>query len=59
MNESKEQEIVRQERKAELLAQVRRQKAALLAVVRRQTDGRSAASVSTAVPPEEKTKSSI
>jgi hypothetical protein len=38
MDSANEQDEQRQERKAERLAQDRRQKAALLAVVRRQTD---------------------
>lgn len=59
MKVTNEHETERQERQAELLAQVQRQKAALLAIVRRQTDGRSATTVSTGLPPEEKTKSSI
>jgi len=48
------QETKRQERQAELLAQVRRQEAALLATVRRQTSASSAATVSAALPREEK-----
>jgi hypothetical protein len=58
MKANSDEETERQERQAELLAQVRRQKAALLAIVRRQTDGRNAATVSTALPREENPKSS-
>jgi len=49
-----EQKTKRQERQAELLAQVRRQEAALLATVRRQRSASGAATVSTALPREEK-----
>jgi hypothetical protein len=58
MKVTDEQETKRQERQAELLAQVRRQEAALLAVVRRQTSVSAAATVSTALPREEKTETS-
>ena len=58
MKATEEQETRSQEREAELLAQLRRQKAALLSIVRRQTDGCTAAAVSTAVPREEKNTSS-